>query len=73
LNYERSRGESVLYFDLHGEPQGDTRGVFKIFAKVKSNEMKGSIIAAFTGSRRWHWRNRNDNDVAITLKINDLS
>jgi hypothetical protein len=35
--------------------------------------MKGSIIAAFTGSHRRHWRNRNDNDVAITLKINDLS
>jgi hypothetical protein len=72
LNYEWSSDENDLYFDLHGEPQGDTTGFFKSFAEATSSEMKGSIIAPFTGSHGWYWRNRNDNDVVITLKTNGL-
>lgn len=70
LNYEWSSGESDLYFDFHGEPQGDTTGFFKSFTEATSSEMKGSIIAPFTGSHGWYWRNRTDNDVVITLKTN---
>ena len=29
LSYEWSATESPLYFDLHGEPQGDTTGYFE--------------------------------------------
>lgn len=70
LNYQWSSGESDLYFDLHGEPQGDTTGFFKSFAEATSNEMKGSIIAPFTGSHGWYWRNRSNIDVIVSLKTN---
>ncbi|MFT4672823.1 MAG: hypothetical protein ACI945_002167 [Pseudohongiellaceae bacterium] len=71
LNYEWSSG-SDLYFDLHGEPQGDTTGFFKSFAEATSSEMKGSIIAPFTGSHGWYWRNSSNQEVVVSLKTNGI-
>lgn len=68
LKYEWSSGESVLYFDLHGEPQGDTTGYFESFAEASSNEMKGSMTAPFEGSHGWYWRNDSDKEVVVSLK-----
>lgn len=69
LNYEWS-SNSDLYFDLHGEPEGDTTGYFKSFAEATGNEMKGSITAPFTGSHGWYWRNRSNAEVIVSLKTN---
>ena len=68
LIYEWSSGDNDLYFDLHGEPQGDTTGYFESFAAATSNEMKGSITAPFAGSHGWYWRNGSDEDVYVHLK-----
>ena len=68
LRYEWSSGNTALYFDLHGEPQGDTTGYFESFATAINNEMKGSITAPFTGSHGWYWRNNSDEDVIVSLK-----
>ncbi len=68
LIYEWSSGDNDLYFDLHGEPQGDTTGYFESFAAANNNEMKGSITAPFAGSHGWYWRNGNDEDVYVHLK-----
>jgi len=68
LIYEWSSGDTDLYFDLHGEPQGDTTGYFESFAAANSNEMKGSITAPFAGSHGWYWRNGSDEDVYVHLK-----
>jgi len=68
LIYEWSSGDNDLYFDLHGEPQGDTTGYFESFAAANSNEMKGSITAPFAGSHGWYWRNGSDEDVYVHLK-----
>lgn len=67
LNYEWS-SDGDLYFDLHGEPDGDTTGYFKSFAEATSREMKGSITAPFAGSHGWYWRNRSDVEVIVSLK-----
>jgi len=68
LIYEWSSGDHDLYFDLHGEPQGDTNGYFESFASANSNKMTGSITAPFTGSHGWYWRNGTDKDVYVHLK-----
>lgn len=67
LDYEWDSGDSDLYFDLHGEPEGDATGYFKSFAEATGNEMKGSVNAPFTGSHGWYWRNRTAQEVVVTL------
>lgn len=68
LIYEWSSGDTVLVFDLHGEPQGDTTGYFESFAAANSNAMKGSITVPFAGSHGWYWRNGSDEVVYVHLK-----
>ena len=72
LSYEWSSGESVLFFDLHGEPEADTTGYFESFAAANGNEMKGSITAPFTGSHGWYWLNRSDEEVIVNLKTQGI-
>lgn len=68
LIYTWSSEENDLYFDLHGEPQGDTTGYFESFAAATGSEMKGSITVPFAGSHGWYWRNGSDEDVTVSLK-----
>ena len=72
LTYEWSSGDGVLYFDLHGEPDGDTTGYFESFAAANGNEMKGSITAPFAGSHGWYWRNGSSEDVVVNLKTQGI-
>ena len=67
LGYEWS-GNGPLYFDLHGEPEGDTTGYFESYAAAKLAEMKGSITVPFDGSHGWYFRNDTETDVKVTLK-----
>ena len=68
LSYEWSTGEASLYFDLHGEPDGDTSGFFESYAVATNNQMRGTITVPFTGSHGWYWRNDNYEDVVVSLK-----
>ena len=68
LTYEWSTDNGVLYFDLHGEPQGDTTGYFISYASATNSEMKGSITTPFAGSHGWFWRNSSNEDVTVSLK-----
>jgi hypothetical protein len=43
-----------LYFDLHGEPQGDTTGYFESYAIATLRAMKGSFTSPFSGSHGWY-------------------
>ncbi|WP_231125675.1 hypothetical protein [Vreelandella piezotolerans] len=53
-------------FDTHGDGNGNSisyekgRGV---------PEDEGELEAAFTGNHGWFFRNRNDNDVTIVLRV----
>lgn len=57
-----------LYFDFHGEPQGNTTGYFKSFKESTQNESSGTLVAPFTGSHGWYWKNKSNEAVTINLK-----
>ena len=67
INYEWN-STSSLYFDMHGEPEGDTTGYFESYAAATVDEMSGSVTLPFTGSHGWYWRNDTDEDITISLK-----
>ncbi len=68
LDYEWTTGGVPIYFDFHGEPQGDTTGYFKSFSISTANQMQGSLLTPFAGSHGWYWRNDSPIPVTITLK-----
>lgn len=69
MEYEWMTDGQPLYFDLHGEPEGDTTGYFESYAIATNAEMKGSFTAPFAGSHGWYWKNNSDQDVAIQLIV----
>ena len=70
VTYEWMTNGSSLYFDLHGEPEGDTTGYFESYAIATLDTMKGSFTAPFNGSHGWYWKNTSNNPVAIQLILN---
>ena len=56
-----------LYFDFHGEPEGDTTGYFESYGASTVDAMKGTATVPFTGSHGWYWRNEGSEDVVVTL------
>lgn len=69
LNYEWMTDGEPLYFDLHGEPEGDTTGYFESYTIATADEMKGSFTAPFAGSHGWYWKNTTDEPVAVQLLV----
>ncbi len=69
LEYEWITDSTALYFDLHGEPEGDTTGYFESYAIATLGEMKGSFIAPFAGSHGWYWKNTSDSPVTVQLIV----
>ncbi|MFT4937034.1 MAG: hypothetical protein ACI88A_000043 [Paraglaciecola sp.] len=69
MTYEWITDGESIYFDLHGEPEGDTTGYFESYAIATLNEMKGSFTAPFTGSHGWYWKNSSDQPIAIQLMV----
>ena len=69
LEYEWISNNAPLYFDLHGEPKGDTTGYFESYTIATSNEMKGSFTTPFAGSHGWYWKNTTETPITIKLII----
>jgi hypothetical protein len=69
ITYEWITDGAALYFDLHGEPEGDTTGYFESYAIATLSEMKGSFTSPFNGSHGWYWKNNNGKPVAIQLIV----
>jgi predicted lipoprotein with Yx(FWY)xxD motif len=69
MTYEWLTDGEPLYFDLHGEPQGDTTGYFESYAIATLSKMKGSFTSPFDGSHGWYWKNNSDQAVAIQLIV----
>lgn len=69
LEYEWITDGLALYFDLHGEPEGDTTGYFESYAIATLDEMKGSFTAPFAGSHGWYWKNTSDSLVTVQLIV----
>lgn len=58
-----------LFFDFHGEPEGDTTGSFQSFKKGTENQSSGSLTASFTGTHGWYWKNSSREPVTVTLNV----
>ena len=56
----------VVNFDLHGDGSGQNISYEKGRA-VPGQE--GVLTAAFTGNHGWFWRNRDKQDVTVTLSV----
>lgn len=69
MEYEWLTDGSALYFDLHGEPKGDTTGYFESYAIATLDKMKGSFSAPFDGSHGWYWKNNTEKDISIQLIV----
>lgn len=69
MTYEWQTDGEPLFFDLHGEPQGDTTGYFESYAIATLSEMKGSFTSPFTGSHGWYWKNNSNKPVAVQLIV----
>jgi hypothetical protein len=61
------QASGLLYFDFHGEPEGDTTGYFESFTIATADEMKGSLTTPFAGSHGWYWKNSTNEAINITL------
>lgn len=69
MHYEWITNGEPLYFDLHGEPEGDNTGYFESYAIATSNTMKGSFTTPFAGSHGWYWENKSDKPVFVQLMV----
>ena len=69
MTYEWKTDGAVLYFDLHGEPEGDTTGYFESYAIATLSEMEGSFTAPFTGVHGWYWKNTSSKPVTVQLIV----
>ena len=69
MTYEWTTDGSALYFDLHGEPAGDTTGYFESYVIATLDEMKGSFTVPFSGSHGWYWKNTSNSSVTVQLIV----
>ena len=72
LTYEWSTDGGAVFFDFHGEPEGDTTGYFESYTIATAKEVKGSMTVPFDGVHGWYWKNEGDTDVQVTLKTQGL-
>ncbi|PKG81432.1 hypothetical protein CXF85_18360 [Colwellia sp. 75C3] len=69
MEYQWQTDGTVLFFDLHGEPEGDTTGYYESYAIATSIEMKGSFTTPFTGIHGWYWKNTSDKPITVKLNV----
>jgi hypothetical protein len=56
-----------LYFDFHGEPEGDTSGYFKSYQETTADHAAGELVAPFLGAHGWYWENKSAHPVTVLL------
>jgi len=69
LTYRWLTNGTVLYFDLHGEPENDTTGYFESYAIANLKGMEGSFTTPFSGGHGWYWKNTSNTPVIIQLTV----
>jgi hypothetical protein len=69
VEYEWQTDGEVLYFDFHGEPEGDTSGYYESFSITTSDNMKGSLTTPFKGLHGWYWQNKTQQPVTVSLSM----
>ncbi|MBV2130309.1 MULTISPECIES: hypothetical protein [Chromatiaceae] len=69
MTYEWMTDGGELFYDLHGEPEGDTTGYFESYTIATNADVKGSFTAPFNGSHGWYWKNKTAKPVSIQLLV----
>lgn len=69
LSYFWATDGDPLYFDFHGEPQGDTSGYFESYAESTHGDMTGTLFAPFAGSHGWYFENRSTASINVVLEL----
>jgi len=67
LTYSWETKGAALYFDFHGEPQGDATGYFKSFKEATASSDAGVQKMPFTGLHGWYWKNTTDRAITVFL------
>lgn len=57
----------AIFYDFHGEPDGDTTGYFESFEKNMASQATGSLTAPFEGIHGWYWKNGTASPVNVVL------
>jgi len=68
LEYAWQTDGTELFFDFHGEPDGDTSGYFESFEKNTDSTSSGVFTATFTGTHGWYWKNNTRSPIDIALQ-----
>ena len=69
FGYSWETDGEALFYDFHGEPSGDTTGFFQSFEKNTASQSEGSLLASFSGTHGWYWKNNAQTPVVVTLKV----
>lgn len=68
MKYAWSSGDGSLFFDFHGEPDGDTSGFFESYTVSTADNVRGTFTASFDGIHGWYWQNESFAPMTISLK-----
>jgi hypothetical protein len=68
MKYSWEDPSGNLYYDFHGEPEGDTTDFFESYAESTASSAKGTFTAPFTGSHGWYWKNTSVFATQVTLE-----
>ena len=68
MKYTWSSGDGSLFFDFHGEPDGDTSGFFESYTVSTADNVRGTFTASFDGTHGWYWQNESFAPMTISLK-----
>ena len=67
VEYSWSSSNTALYFDFHGEPDGDETGYYESYAEGTAAGLAGALDAPFDGNHGWYWENNTGEPVTVSL------
>jgi hypothetical protein len=73
VKYDWITDSGVVYLDFHGEVKQENppKEVFyESYTLANSNNMAGTFTAPFEGKHGWYFKNKNIEDIVITIKLN---
>ena len=66
-SWKTQQGEKINH-EFHGEPLNAKADVYESYILEKQvSESSGALVAPFTGTHGWYWRNKNSTPVTVTL------
>ena len=66
-SWKTQQGEKINH-EFHGEPLHAKADEYESYILEKQvSESSGALIASFTGTHGWYWRNKNITPVTVTL------